>query len=64
MTFACNFAQRDLSCVFRVQYGKYSNLIANFLEEITGYEYSTEEQLLSNEWVNKIGNDYVLVCEI
>lgn len=37
--------------------------IANLLEEITGYEYKTEEQLMSNEWVNKIGKHYILVCE-
>lgn len=37
--------------------------IANLLEEITGYEYKTEEQLMSNEWVNKIGKYYILICE-
>lgn len=37
--------------------------IANLLEEITGYEYKTEKQLMSNEWVNKIGKHYILVCE-
>lgn len=39
------------------------NVIANILEEITGYEYSSEEQLMDNEWVNKIGKYYILVCE-
>lgn len=38
-------------------------IIANLLEEITGYEYQTKEQLMSNEWVNKIGDYYILVCE-
>ena len=37
--------------------------IANLLEEITGCEYKTEEQLMSNEWVNKIGKYYILICE-
>ena len=39
------------------------SVIANLLEEITGYEYSTKEQLLGNEWVNQIGDYYILVCE-
>lgn len=39
------------------------SVIANLLEEITGYEYTTEEQLLSNEWINQIGDYYILVCE-
>lgn len=37
--------------------------VANLLEEITGYEYKTEEQLMTNEWVNKIGNYYILIYE-
>ena len=39
------------------------SVIANLLEEITGYEYTTEEQLLSNEWINQIGDYYILVVE-
>lgn len=38
-------------------------IIANLLEEITGYEYKTERQLMSNEWVNKIGDYYILISE-
>lgn len=42
---------------------KHWAIIANLLEEITGYEYSSEEQLMGNEWVNKIGECYILICE-
>lgn len=53
-------------CYLGVSYQEVSSdwtAIANLLEEITGYEYKTEKQLMSNEWVNKIGKHYILVCE-
>lgn len=37
--------------------------IAKLLEENTGYKYKTAKELLKNEWVNKIGKYYILVCE-
>ena len=62
----CNSVEQLLDIILNIKYLLITSDVeqmCHWLTSITGYEYHTENDLLSNEWINKIGNSYVLIDE-